>query len=140
MYNMSGLYFRMKSCGLVLGGIGFLLLISGRLWSSSSRNMRKCAIGIFAVLACICFSGYYIYVINKPEISVYEGRFIEERRGRYPACWEYVFFNGNGKKPVFYLDSFSKKEVYPDEFKCGDTYSVSYEGRTGIIIAVKKLE
>ena len=137
---MSGLYFRTISCGLLSGAIGILFLILSHFWSNSARNIRECVIGVFAILVCAGFCGYYGYVLYSPNIAVYEGRFIEERRGGYPLCWEYVFFNGNGKKSVFYLDSFSKKEVYPDEFKCGDTYSVSYEGRTGIIIAVKKLE
>ena len=92
--------------------------------------MKDLKIGIIVVLCFICFTGYYAYAIADLKISMHEGVFIEERREN-PFLFrkEYCFSNENGLKPVFCLDYFSKKEVYPEEFEKGIRYRIYYEKR-----------
>ena len=103
--------------------------------------MKDLKIGIIVVLCFICFTGFYAYAIADLKISMHEGVFIEERREN-PFLFrkEYCFSNEDGLKPVFCLDYFSKKEVYPEEFEKGIRYRIYYEKRTNIIVRVDKVE
>lgn len=80
-------------------------------------------------------------MINYPSISVHEGFFIEERSEFHSFFgMEYVFSNEDGLKPIFYLDIFSKKEIYPKEFVKDEMYRIFYEEKTEIIVWVEKIE
>lgn len=138
MYNLSGLYYVMKSNGVIFGLVGIIFFICSHFWDPKKKNMKDLKIGIIVVL---CFTGYYAYAIADLKISMHEGVFIEERREN-PFLFrkEYCFSNEDGLKPVFCLDYFSKKEVYPEEFEKGIRYRIYYEKRTNIIVRVDKVE
>lgn len=138
MYNLSGLYYVMKSNGVIFGLVGIIFFICSHFWDPKKKNMKDLKIGIIVV---ICFTGYYAYAIADLKISMHEGVFIEERREN-PFLFrkEYCFSNEDGLKPVFCLDYFSKKEVYPEEFEKGIRYRIYYEKRTNIIVRVDKVE
>lgn len=141
MYNLSGLYYVMKSNGVIFGLVGIVFFICSHFWNPQKKNMKDLKIGIIVVLCFLCFTGYYAYAIADLKISMHEGVFIEERREN-PFLFrkEYCFSNEDGLKPVFCLDYFSKKEVYPEEFEKGIRYRIYYEKRTNIIVRVDKVE
>lgn len=126
---------------LHFGLVGIIFFICSHFWDPKKKNMKDLKIGIIVVLCFICFTGYYAYAIADLKISMHEGVFIEERREN-PFLFrkEYCFSNENGLKPVFCLDYFSKKEVYPEEFEKGIRYRIYYEKRTNIIVRVDKVE
>ena len=131
----------MKSNGVIFGLVGIVFFICSHFWNSQKKNMKDLKIGIIVVFCFLCFTGYYAYAIADLKISMHEGVFIEERREN-PFLFrkEYCFSNEDGLKPVFCLDYFSKKEVYPEEFEKGIRYRIYYEKRTNIIVQVDKVE
>ena len=80
-----------------------------------------------------------------PDVSSYTGEFIESHRNSrvappLPVTSEYVFWNGEGKRQVFYLDVFSKKEIFPSEFEVHQKYTIYYDEFTNVIIKVEAIE
>lgn len=141
MYNLSGLYYQMKSNALVFGVAGICFLLISRFWTKGRKNIKNFWIGVFFLAFCICSVGYHIYIINHLEISIHEGFFIEEHReSPYLFRKEYCFSNEEGVKPLFELDIFSKKKIYPTEFKKGVKYKIYYETRKKIIVRVDEVE
>lgn len=53
---------------------------------------------------------------------------------------EYCFTNGTELKPVFCLDIFSKKQIYPDDFVEGKKYRIYYTEMGNVIVKVEELE
>lgn len=141
MYDLSGLYYQMKTSGLVFGLVGILFIICSRFWILEKRNIKELLIGVTCCLLCVCSLGYHLYVINDLKVSIHEGFFIEEHRENpYLFRIEYCFSNEGGLKPLFYLDIFSKKNIYPNEFEEGAMYRIYYEQKTDVILKVEKLE
>lgn len=96
--------------------------------------------GILIALG-LYFCVFFGYNAANPDVSVYEGYFSREyTRGGF-MIKAYVFTNGEGKtNPTFYLDRFSKKEMYPDEFAEGVRYRIYYEEDANIIMRVEVCE
>ena len=118
MYNLSGLYYVMKSNGVVFGLVGIVFFICSHFWNPQKKNMKDLKIGIIVVLCFLCFTGYYAYAIADLKISMHEGVFIEERREN-PFLFrkEYCFSNEDGLKPVFCLIIFQKKKCIQKSLK-----------------------
>ena len=141
MYNLSGLYYQMKTDTLVFGVVGLLFLVCSRFWILEKRNVKELLIGVICCFLCICSLGYHLYFINDLKVSIHEGIFIEEHRENpYVFRMEYCFLNEGGLKPLFYLDIFSKKDIYPTEFEEDVMYRIYYEEKTDVIVKVEKLE
>lgn len=141
MYDLSGLYYQMKRDGIIFGLVGLQFLISSRFWIAERRNVKEMIVGIVSILLCVCSLTYHTYVIYDLEIAVHEGALVRENRSNPGLfCKEYCFTNENGLKPVFYLDIFSKKELYPDDLVKGTQYRIFYEEKTDIIVKIEKLE
>ena len=82
----------------------------------------------------------HVSVITNPDIVTHEGKLIQVRRGGVVLFGkEYVVENGNDKNEVFYLDTFSKKKIYADEFEVGEIYRIQYEKTTKIIVKVDRV-
>ena len=47
MYNLSGLYYQMKSNALVFGVVGICFLLISRFWTKGSKNIKNFWIGVF---------------------------------------------------------------------------------------------
>lgn len=110
-------------------------------WILEKRNIKDFWVGMVCFFLCICSIGYHLYVINDLDISTYEGKFIEEHReSPYLFRKEYCFSNAESIKPLFSLDIFSKKNIYPAEFEEGVLYRIFYEEKTDVIVNVEKLE
>lgn len=141
MYDLSGLYYQMKRDILVFGMAGLLFLLCSHFWVLEKRNIKDFLIGISCCFLCVCSFGYHYYIINKMEISMYEGAFVEEHRENpYLFRMEYCFSNEGGMKPLFYLDVFSKKNIYPSEFEENVIYRIYYEEKTNVIVKIERLE
>ena len=141
MYDLSGLYYQMKTNASVLGMVGLLFLICSRFWVREKRNVKELLIGILCCFLCICSLGYHFYVINDLKVSIHEGTYVEEHRENpYLFRMEYCFSNDGGLKPLFYLDVFSKKDIYPNKFEKDVVYRIYYEEKTDVIVKVEKLE
>lgn len=141
MYNLSGLYYQLKTNVLVFGTVGLLFLLCSRFGILEKRNVKELLIGVICCILCVCSIGYHVYVINNFTVSVHEGTFIEEHRENpYLFRMEYCFSNEEGLKPLFYLDIFSKKEIYSAKFEKDVIYRIYYEEKTNVIVKVEKLE
>lgn len=73
MYDLSGLYYQMKSDGMVFGIVGLLFLICSRFWIME-KNTKDLLVGILCSFLCVCSLGCHAYVINNLKVSVHEGR------------------------------------------------------------------
>lgn len=141
MYDLSGLYYQMKSDALCFGLVGILFLICSRFWMDKKRNKKDLVVGLISILLCVCSIGYHCYVIDNLEVGIHEGMLIREGRDNpYLFRTEYCFSNSNGHKPIYYLDVFSKKVIYPEDLKKDITYRVYFEKKTEVILKIEKLE
>ena len=141
MYNLSSLYYQMISNGVVFGIVGLICLVCSHFWNLDKRNVKELSIGIVFLILCMCSLGKHYFIIAHPEISVHEGAFVDEHRSNpYLFRREYCFTNEEGLKPIFYLDIFSKKNIYPKEFEKGKMYRIYYEEKLDVIVKVEKLE
>lgn len=144
MYNFSGVLFRIWGvCGVIL-----ILGVAGILFQKPWANtfdIKNCKSGLFMIGLAICLSIIYASRIVFPNVSSYTGEFVETHRNSrvappLPVTHEYVFWNGEGKKQVFYLDSFSKKEIFPYEFVNDQNYTIYFDEFTNVIIRVETTE
>lgn len=141
MYDLSGLYYKAIVDGLVFGLGGISFVIGSRFWNAEKKKIKELFIGLICCFICIISIGYNYYVINDLKISVHEGVFIRQNReSPYLFREEYCFSNEKGLNPIFYLDIFSKKDVYPEDFEKDVRYTIHFEERTKVIVKVKKIE
>lgn len=131
----------MKSDAFCFGMVGILFLVCSRFWIIEKRNKRDLLIGLVSVLLCICSVGYHYYAISRLEVGIHEGFFIRENRDNpYLFRMEYCFSNSDDLKPIYYLDVFSKKEIFPEELTEKNMYRVYFDKRTEVILKIEKLE
>lgn len=141
MYDLSGLYYQMKIDGLVFGLVGVLFLLDSRFWNLEKKNKKDLLIGLVCCTVCVCSLVYHYHVISDLKVSVHEGEFVEEHReSPYLFRMEYCFSNEGGVKPLFNLDIFSKKKIYPNNFEEDVKYRIYYEEKTNVIVKVEKLQ
>ena len=144
MHNFSGIFYRIWGvCGIILI-LGIVCILFEMPWAKKS-SFQDCKLGLILIAFAVCLSIVYASRILVPDISSYTGEFIETRRNSrvappLPLTFEYVFWNGEGKKQVFYLDIFSSKEIIPYEFESGQKYIVYFDEFTNIITKVQVLE
>lgn len=144
MNNFSGVLFRIWGvCGIIflLGVTGILL---DKPWSKNFK-IRKCKAEIAAIAFAVCLGLIYASRILFPDVSSYTGEFIDSHRDSgaappLPVTSEYVFWTGEGTKKCFYLDTFSKKKIYPFEFEKGKEYTVYFDKFTKVIVRVEVSE
>ena len=142
MYNFTGLFYRMWAVSGVILLVGIICVLIEKPWAKGF--IIKNCIGIIAIaLSVILFTGYS-YAIKAKDISSYTGEFISTNRNSrvappLPFTDQYVFWNGEGKKKVVYLDVFSKKKIYSHDFKVGQNYTVYYDEHFNIIVKIEKV-
>lgn len=144
MYNFSGVFFRIWGvCGIVLAlGVGCILL--EKPWAKSFR-LQNCKLGLIMVVFAIALGAIYATRILFPNVSSYTGEFVESNRNTrvappLPVTYEYVFWNGEGNRQVYYLDVFSKRDLFPCEFKNGGKYTIYFDEFTNVIVKVEIIE
>ena len=140
MYNYSGIWFR------IWGVCGIILLLPIVSWLFHCPWKKKVRIQgmkteIIAVIGVIVLTLYYLSRIVFPNVASYTGAFESSYRDSsvappLPVTYGYCFWNGEGKKPIFYLDIYSKRKIFPEEFKEAQEYTIYYDKLTKIIVKV----
>ena len=144
MYDFSGVLYRIWGvCGIFLF-LGVAVILLEKLLSKKFK-IKNCIAGLLAIALAISFSSIYLSRIVFPDVSSYTGEFIESHRNSrvappLPLTKEYVFWNGEGKRKVFYLDVLSKKEIFPYEFVSGQKYTIYFDEFTKVIVKVDVAE
>lgn len=144
MFSFSGILYRIWGvCGIILI-LGVVCILLEKPWKKSVK-MKDYKLGLIAILFAICLSTIYASRIVCPDISIYTGEFIESHRNSrvappLPFTDEYVFWNGEGKKQVFYLDIFSKDKIFPYDFVNDLKYTIYFDEFTNIIVKVELAE
>ena len=144
MYNFSGVLYRIWGvCGVILI-LGVVCILFKKPWAKNVK-IQDCKLGLIAIALAICLGLIYASRIVSPDVSSYTGEFIESHRNSrvappFPVTYEYVFWNGEGKRQVFYLDIFSKKEIFPYEFVSDQKYTIYFDEFTNVIIKVEAVE
>lgn len=141
MYNFSGIIYRLWAvCGIIL-----LLAIISALFKKPWKgiSLKSLKMEIIVILFSVILGIVYLSRIIFPDISVYTGNFIETHRNSrvappLPFTSEYVFYNGEGKKQEYYLDSFSRKEICPEDFELNQEYTIYFDKFTDVIVKVEK--
>lgn len=145
MYNLSGIEYRIFADGVVVLVFSIVLFVIGKFWKKEKRD-KHCiiagAVGLIYSIGVICF---YTFILYNPTIACYHGEFIRENRNSsesipLPFTSEYCFLDEENPDPVFFLDSFSKKEIYDEEFIKGEEYRIYYETHRNIIVRVERSE
>ena len=144
MYNFSGIVYRIWGvCGVIFI-VGIICIFLDKILKKGF-SFRKCKFGIIVILFAICMSIVYISRIAFPKVSSYTGEFVEQHRNSrvappIPVTQEYVFWNGVGKKQVYYLDIFSKEKIFNADFEKGQKYTIYYDEFTNVIVYVEIVE
>lgn len=136
MYNCSGIIFRMivdSSIWIILGLICILIDCK-----NAKRAGKVSILSLGLVVLGICTCCHFGYKAMNPTIEIHEGYLSREYRSGGLATTAYVFTAQNGKKPTYYLDSFSRQEIFPDGLQEDIKYRVYYEADTHIILAVEE--
>lgn len=141
MYNTSGLLYRAFSIGVIMLIIGVALLLSSKFWKPQSRKFSSAIIAICITLYAILYISVFSFKAINPVIAFYEGSFVREYRdsSKGPFTYSFVFDDGVGADKRLRLDSFSKKDIFPDDFIEGEMYKIIYEKDTGIILHVEQI-
>lgn len=140
MYDFGGIVYRILGvCGPTLF-LGILCMLIDTRWKRAG-SIRECKIGIVAIALAICMGFLYTSRIVFPDVSCYTGAFIEMHRNSrvappLPFTYEYVFWNETGNKQVFYLDVFSKNDMFPYDFDNNKEYKIYYDEFTNVIVKV----
>lgn len=143
MYNFSGLIFRIWGVAGIIFVIGIICMLIGKPWENGLHEYSA-KFGVIALAFAVCLAGFYVSRVVSADVSSHTGEFVETQRNSrsappLPVTYEYVF-SGDDKNKVFYLDTFSKKEVIPYEFEIGQKYTVYYDNITNIIVKVEPAE
>lgn len=144
MFNFSGVLYRIwGGCGVILV-LGVACNLLNRPWAREVK-IKDCKLGLIMIAAAIGLSLLYASRIVFPGVSSHTGEFIDSHRNSrvappLPVTNEYVFWNGEGKKQTFYLDIFSKKEIFPDDFVSDRKYTIYFDEFTNVIVQVECIE
>lgn len=144
MYNFSGVFYRIWGvCGILLL-VGILCILVERPWAKKV-TLKDLKAGLLITVFAIGLGLVYTSRILFPDVLSYTGDFVDTHRNSrvappLPLTDEYVFWNGEGKKQVFYLDIFSKKEIFPCELEYGQQYTIYYDDFTNVIVRVEPVE
>ena len=144
MYNFSGIWYRIWGVCGVMFLLGVICILFDKPWRKAVK-IKDCKLGLIIIAFAICLGSIYVYRIMYPDVSSYTGEFIESHRNSrvappLPVTYEYVFWNGEGKRQVFYLDIFSKKELFPYEFVSDQKYTIYFDEFTNVITKVEAVE
>ena len=144
MFNFSGVFYRIWGvCGILLL-LGVVCILVEKPWAKKIK-LKDLKIGLVGIALAIGLGLVYASRIVFPDVLSYTGEFVDTHRNSrvappLPLTDEYVFWNVEGKRQVFYLDFFSKKEIFPYEFEYGRQYTIYYDDFTNVIVKVEPVE
>lgn len=143
MYNFSGILYRIFSTFGLMFVMAIIIILFEKPWSRTFQFNKNCRFAIVAIIIAVVSTIFYVSLIVSPNVSSYTGEYIDSNRtfsyaSPLPFNYKYTFWNGEGVKPVFYLDAFSKKIVSPNGLEEGNIYTIYYEEKTKIIVGIKE--
>ena len=124
----------------------FLILfadIACYILSKKKRNhnkLNKKNLLALIVLIVICLSlglNDAIRIVEK-DVCVYTGEYLKEYR--HFGLQSRYYFGKTDDNKVFYMDVFSKSEIYPYSFEEEEQYAIYYDRDTSIIVRVEPLQ
>ena len=140
MYDFSGIYYGFIRTVIIFGVVAIIFLVESR-FGLNPEKRKEWIVGVICIFLLVGTIGYHLFIIHSGNISVHEGEFVKENRSSvYLTEREYCFTNGTELKPVFCLDIFSKKRIYPDDFVKGRKYRIYYTEIGDVIVKVEELE
>ena len=139
MYIVDGLLYRALVLGLLCLLIGVGLLIYSKFWNRKLLNKKELRISIFAIIFSILYISFFLYKAYRPNVAIHEGYLSREYR-HFGMTYAYVFRNGSEKKSTFYMDSFSQKKIYNNDFSSEIKYKIYYEEDTKIILRIEEID
>lgn len=143
MLNYDGIIYRIWTVGGILVLLGITLLLMGCFGSKSHRDKKLLRAALVSLITAVLITAFFLFKLFNPAVASHEGHFIRSnRKSGAPFQYEFVFSTTNPKdpNPVFYLDSFSKRKIFPSEFDKNVRYRIYYEETTKIILGVEILE
>ena len=144
MYNFSGLIVMILGIFGLMFLLGVVCILIEKPWKKGVK-LKKYLLGIVVVAIAVCMSLVLVHHIVVPNVSSYTGEFVKTNRtsrgGRFlPIFDQYIFWNGEEKRQTYYLDVFSKKEIFPGELEEGKVYTVYFDEYTNTIVRVDIVE
>lgn len=137
MNNYSGIVYRIGAFAGPIFILG-LVLVFIALKRPLPEKKSEMLFAVVVIAVSILLGGFYVYKSIHPTILCHKGYIVEVRRyPKVPFTDAYVFSNEDDDKPIFYLDSFSKKDILTNEFLPGVEYQIFYEETTKIIVRVE---
>ena len=141
MWNFGGILYRVWAVGgiiLLLGAACLLVSKIGR----EDFNKDCCIAGVFCSAVGIAAIVYFLFCMFFPQVSSIQGTFTQKYRDSrvappLPFTYEYTFYDDDGFAGAFYLDTFTRKEMIPEDFILNEEYIVYYESRTNVIVGVE---
>ena len=124
--------------------LGAACILIEKPWRKDFK-LKKCRIDLVLIALAVCMSIVYMSRIISPAVSSYTGEFVRTRRNsvgsvRFPFTFEYTFEHEEGGRKTFYLDAFSKKEIFPYDFEKTLKYTIYYDELTRVITKVEVVE
>lgn len=143
MLDFSGIIYRLcVQCSITLI-LGLALLIVFGIKKQCS-NKEAVAVGVLLVGMSLYYGIYYFSCIRNPDIHSVQVTFSEEYRysriAGLPFIMEYRFAEEDGDSCFLYLDTFSKKDIFPDKLIKGQEYLVYYEDKSDIILGIEVID
>ena len=145
MYNYSGITYRLwGECGII-ALLGIVCLVIAFISSKPESLKRNSVIGIVALVTAVLSSLEYVSSIKNPDIQVFEGTYSEGYRDSrvappLPFTWKYRFVDTEGTNGNYYIDTFTKKEIFNEDLIKGERYRIYYEADTQIIVKIEPIE
>lgn len=138
MYNFSSIVYRLVTESGLLTLVAGVNMLLNKPWKNGFK-LKKDWFEILSFLIAFIIGIEYIISMLFPKITTFTGEFVTFHRGNRNSfiCLEYVFENDEEGKASFYLDSFSKKEIFPREFEVGKEYTIFYDEYNDMIVKVE---
>lgn len=145
MFNYCGIIYYCF-CRIITGVILAIIPCSIKLFKNfknKKEDTRNSTILMIAVMLffSLCIGGY-IWKCFNPRIESHEGYFWSEHNANTPGIpfnWKFSFSNKGEPRPTFYLDSFSRKKIFNEDFSQNARYRIYYDKHTKVIVHVEVL-
>lgn len=139
-YNFSGVEYRLWAVYGVILVLGCLCMLVSW-YKKSKRSKEGVIVGALTILYALGLILCYCNYLANPIVESITATFMhEERNSRVapplPFTMEYQF--STEITHVFYLDTLSKREIFPYSFEEGEEYIIYYEKNTKIIVGVEQ--
>ena len=145
MLCFSGIWYRLISTGAFFLLCGIFILAYSKREQKPNIQRKKLLAGIFTTCFAVVHIAYHAFLLICPSVSETTGVFIDSRRdGRasppLPFTWAYVFDTDASLNQRYYIDSFSKQQIFPHSGLTPNcAYQIWYESHSRIILDIVEL-